>query len=408
MPSAVSPDVLASTPPPPRTQLTLGVLWMRFGAYHLARLKALARAGAQQGIRVVALEVASLDHYPWELRADPDGLHRHTLFPDASYSQLRATEIRARVQAALSHHQPDVVAINGWSVPEARAAQAWCQRQRVPTVLMSETKADDGEGPRPWWKERIKAHLVGRAHAALVGGRPQMAYLTQLGFPPAKIFLGYDAVDNAYFTTQAHHWRRDPAQARADARLPERYFFACTRFLPRKNLDGLLRAYAAYRRIILGESTQPPWDLVLAGSGEAEPALRQLQAELALSGVHWPGFLTYDQLPLYFSLASAFVHPAKIEAWGLVVNEAAASGLPLLVGESVGAAHELVQPGRNGCCFDPNNDAAITDALLAVSRRSDTERRAMGDHSLQIVADWGPERFAQGMLAAMQCALDHS
>jgi glycosyltransferase involved in cell wall biosynthesis len=354
---------------------------------------------------VVALEVASLDHYPWELNAESCSFHRHTLFPEATYQHLRPSEISSRVQAALAHHSPDVVALNGWSVPEARAANAWCRRQGVPTVLMSETKADDGPGRRPWWKERIKAHLVRQSQAALVGGRPQLAYLVQLGFPPAHIFLGYDAVDNAYFSAQATHWRSDPARVRAEAGLPDLYFFACTRFLARKNLDGLLRAYAAYRRITLAESSLPPWDLVLAGSGEAEPALRQLQADLDLSGVYWPGFLPYNQLPLHFALASAFVHPAKEEAWGLVVNEAAACGLPLLVGHSVGAAQELVQPGRNGWCFDSHSDAAITEALLAVSRLSDTERLAMGHHSLQIVANWGPDRFAQGMLDAVACAI---
>lgn len=379
---------------------------MRFGAYHLARLKALARAAQHQGLRLVALEVAGLDHYPWELCNDADGFLRHTLFPDSPYQQLRVHDIRARVQAALSHHQPDVVAINGWSVPEARAALSWCRRQGVPTVLMSETKADDAPGRRPWWKERIKAHLVSRSPAALVGGRPHQAYLIQLGFPSARIFFGYDAVDNAYFSTQANHCRQDASRARAAAALPQRYFFACTRFLPRKNLDGLLRAYATYRQITLSESSNPPWELVLAGSGEAEPNLKRLQGELGLTHVHWPGFLPYNKLPLHFSLASAFVHPAKEEAWGLVVNEAAACSQPLLVGQSVGAAQELVMPGLNGWCFDSHSDAAIAASLLAVSRLSETERRAMGERSLEIVAQWGPERFAKGMLDAVACAMD--
>ena len=87
-----------------------------------------------------------------------------------------------------------------------------------------------------------------------------------------------------------------------------------------------------------------------------------------LLGVIWAGFLQYQQLPRYYGLANAFIHPPKSEPWGLVVNEAAASSLPLLVSNTVGAGYELVRDGFNGFLFDPNSATDISEALLRLAR----------------------------------------
>jgi glycosyltransferase involved in cell wall biosynthesis len=385
----------------------IAVIWMRFGAYHLARLRGLAAFAAPAGHQIIGLEVASQDLYAWELQTGAEGFARQTLFTDRAYQELSAREIRSKVLAALNQLRPNAVAVNGWAVPEARAAMAWCQRNKVPVVLMSETKADDGAGARSWWKERVKSWLVQRCDSALVGGRAQAEYLTTLGFPYERIFLGYDAVDNDYFAAGAARVQAQTAQLRAQAGLPEKYFFACTRFLPRKNIDGLLRGYSAYRVACLETGAAAPWDLVIAGSGDEDTALRELATRLRIDGVQWAGFVRYNRLPLYFGLASAFVHPAKAEPWGLVVNEAAASGLPLLVGRTVGAGYELVQDGVNGWRFNASNDEDITHALLAVASLPEEKRAALGRRSYEIVADWGPQRFARGLLDAVGTVSAH-
>ncbi|QVL50086.1 MAG: glycosyltransferase family 1 protein [Thiocapsa sp.] len=380
--------------------MSILVLWARFGAYHLARLRGLAEVAGGVGRGVVGVEVAGQDHYGWDVCSGAAGFERRTLFPNQRYGDLEVRKIRLGVLTALDTTNPDVVAVNGWGVPEARAAIGWCRRRGVPAVLMSETKADDGGAPRRWWKEAVKRRLVERCDAALVGGRMQAAYLADLGFSRERIILGYDAVDNDYFAKGATAARADAVRWRAETGLPKRYFFACTRLLPRKNVDGLLRAYAEYRR----RCREVPWDLVIAGSGEEASALFDLERHLGVHGVHWVGFLQYEQLPIYFGLASAFVHPAKSEPWGLVVNEAAASGLPLLVGRTVGAAYELVGDGDNGILFDAGRDTDITRALLAAGEASAEARAAMAERSVAIVAEWSPRRFGEQMMAAVRAA----
>jgi glycosyltransferase involved in cell wall biosynthesis len=371
----------------------IAVLWSRFGPYHLARLKGAAEKSSDIA-EIVGIEVAEADlDYAWEFAEGAGRYERRTLFPQRNYHGLSSQSIRTAVSNTLEILNPDVVAVNGWSVTEARAALLWARRNGRRAVLMSETKEDDLE--RVWWKERLKRHFVQKFDAALVGGAKQMEYLVALGMPSERIFVGYDVVDNAYFRRGAVKARREKSQLRRTLALPIEYFFVCTRFLARKNLDGLLVAYADY-----SAKTQRPWALVIAGSGPDEARLRQMEKDLELRAVKWLGFVQYGQLPAYYGLASAFVHPAKSEPWGLVLNEAAASGLPLVVSDTVGARHELVQPNRNGITFDPHSPSSISQALSNISRRSPAERRAMGSNSSTIVAVWGPDLFGRQLLAA--------
>lgn len=366
---------------------TLAVLWQRFGAYHFARLRGAAESLASQGWQTVGIEVAGRDEYEWK-NVSEERVTRQTIFPDIDYNAVPSAQIRKRVMQTLDSLNADAVAINGWSVPEARAAAAWCRRNNRLAILMSESFESSGK----WWKEQLKRRRLRQFDAALVGGRWHADYLAGLGFPRDKIVIGYDAVDNAHFSTVPECSSMNGAKV---AELPKRYFFANTRFLPRKNIDGLLEAYRHYRTE--SERIKPatePWHLVISGSGEMDGEWKALANRLELSSsVHWPGFLQYEELPLFYANASAFVHVAHREAWGQVVNEAAAAGLPLIIGNRVGAACELVQDGFNGILVDSANVDEISRALLEVATRDDVQRQQMGHASQQIVDAYGPERF---------------
>ena len=113
--------------------------------------------------------------------------------------------------------------------------------------------------------------------------------------------------------------------------------------------------------------------------------------------VHWPGFIQYQHLPAVYRSAGIFVHPARQEPWGLVVNEAAAAGLPLIIGRRVGAACELVREGENGFLIDPDDTQSVAELLVRVTRMSEAERRSMGAASRRIAGDFGPERFGRAL-----------
>jgi glycosyltransferase involved in cell wall biosynthesis len=120
--------------------------------------------------------------------------------------------------------------------------------------------------------------------------------------------------------------------------------------------------------------------------------------------VRLPGFKQYAQLPVYYGLAEAFVHASTSEPWGLVVNEAMAAGLAVLVSKQCGCAADLVRDGVNGFRFDPQNVEELA-ALMSRLWRSPQRCAAMGQASLRIISYWGLERFGQGFRQAAQMAV---
>jgi glycosyltransferase involved in cell wall biosynthesis len=235
-----------------------------------------------------------------------------------------------------------------------------------------------------------------------VAGRLQRDYIVQLGMPRERVFLGYDAVDNCHFSDGADRARADAANLRHLHGLPERYILASARFIPKKNLEKLVMAFA---RAL--ELTPAPHHLVILGDGPGRTALQAVIASAGLgSRAALTGFKEYESLPAFYGLADAFVHVSLSEQWGLVINEAAAAGLPLVVSNVCGAAAELIEPGNNGILVDPNDVEDMAHALQHIMTLSEAERETMGQASRRIAADWGIDRFADGLREASDAALD--
>jgi glycosyltransferase involved in cell wall biosynthesis len=265
---------------------------------------------------------------------------------------------------------------------------------------MSESQRIDR--PRLWWKEMVKARRVKMFAAALVGGPSHRDYLVDLGMPKSMICLGYNAVDNQYYHNQASLWRSHPGSLQGLPTVP--FFLSVCRFVREKNLFRLIDAFVRYRE----QARQShPWDLVLCGDG---PQFRLIQKRIATcghaSGIHCPGFMQAMDLSRWYACASAFVLPSLSEPWGLVANEAASAGLPLLVSERAGAARTLVPDpeGTTGARFNPLDIQEITCKLTWMSLQSESSRKAMAMRAMELVNHWGPERFARGMLDAIALA----
>lgn len=375
----------------------VAILFDRFGPYHLARLRA---AAAIMPIQALELCGESTE-YAWDAVQD-QAVPRVTLFPERDRSALHGNEVRRAVRLALDRAAPAAVAVPGWATAGALAALEWCALRRCPAIIMSESTATDER--RSAVKEWIKRRLVRLGSAALVGGQPHRAYVRRLGLGDDRIFTGYDAVDNAYFACGAAEARQDRDALRTRLQLPARYFLASSRFIEKKNLPMLLRAYAAYRR----QAGAGAWSLVLLGDGVLRGSLEQQRVALGIEdAVLLPGFKQYGDLSVYYGLAAAFVHASTSEPWGLVVNEAMACGLPVLVSHRCGCSADLVIDGRNGWTFDPNDEAGLVAALVRMSGQSESARASLGAASSEIVAHWSPERFAAGLQAAVSAAFSN-
>jgi len=375
----------------------IAVVFHHIGPYHHARLNAVA-----DRLAVTGIEWSAKGYDSWGAADAPACYQKISLLPEATDNHPGKAELWRAFWSALEQAKPDVVAVNGWNNFGSLVAADCCVHRGIPMIVMSESAQQDE--PRTWWKELIKRRIVALYSAALVGGQRHVEYLVELGMPRDRIFTGYDVVDNAYFRRRAEELRSQKSDVRKQYGLPENYFLASARFIEKKNLPTLIRAYAAYRQKSEA-SGNPPWDVVLLGDGPLREALNSQLSTLNLHRhVRLPGFKQYDELPVYYALAKAFVHASTTEQWGLVVNEAIASGLPVIVSNRCGCVPELVQ--GNGFTFEPTDEHELASRLLQMASLSDDERRHLGDASYTIAANFAPKHFGEGMEQAAQLALN--
>lgn len=374
----------------------VAVLFDRFGPYHRARLQA-----AGKTMNVLGIELAGKsDTYDWNQVGESPSFERTTVFPGRASSEVTPRRMYETVRETLGAFGPDVIAPSGWHHPGALSALRWGLSHKVPVVVMSESSYRDHD--RTWWREALKRRVVGRFSAGLVGGERHRDYLERLGMPRDRIYLGYDVVDNAHFQTGAEQARRHASTRRDRLGLPETFFLASSRFTPKKNLPRLIEAFAQYRRA----APTGAWDLILLGDGPERPTVVEAMEEQGIREfVHLPGFKQYEELPDYYGLAGAFVHASTREEWGLVVNEAMAAGLPVLVSKHCGCAPDLVAEGENGYTFDPYDTEQLATYMTTLAHGG-VDRAAFGARSAGRIQNWAPEAFGRGLQQAAASALD--
>ena len=365
----------------------------RIGPYHHARFAAIAR---RLPLEVLETRPESQE-YPWRPGRDP-GYPVHRLHGACDPEQDPPTaELDRQLAALLEQRRPRVIVSVGWADRAYQRLLLAASRRRLPLVIVCDSRWRDEPRRRP--KEWLKRQLLRGYSAALVAGQESRAYLERLGLPPPLIQQPWDVVDNDLFAT-ATDPPRNPVSPEPDLAPLGPHLLCVSRFVAKKNHLGLLAAYARYQR------QGGRWGLRLIGSGPLEPAIRAAAARLtAPQRLRIDPFLQLEQLLPAYGAASGFVLASHTDQWGLVVNEAMAAGLPVLVSSACGCHADLITPGVTGFDFDPADDAALTALMHRLERQTPAERAAMlaaGRGRLQ--QQFSLEACAAGLERAVQQA----
>jgi glycosyltransferase involved in cell wall biosynthesis len=115
--------------------------------------------------------------------------------------------------------------------------------------------------------------------------------------------------------------------------------------------------------------------------------------------VCFPGFAQREDLAGLYALAEALVLPTHSDPWGLVVNEAMACGLPIIVSNVAGCSVDLVEDGWNGYVVPPRDSEKLRVAIDSLIREPDL-KAWMSVRSLERIRNYSPEACADGLAAA--------
>jgi len=356
--------------------------------YHHAQLNALALHGVT--VSVISYNNFSGVAFGNELSTPQKYTPMLLSSQDCEWSELNRS---------LAESRPRVVLVPGWGHSYALAALNWSMRNKVPCIAISDSQERDY--PRNPIVESIKAKLIRLFSAGFVAGQSSKAYLTKLGLPAERITIGCDVVDNDHFIRGSEQARQDNEAIRMALGLPNRYFLAVNRLIPEKNVTSIIEAYAKY----CDEGAPGGFGLVIVGDGPLQNELKKIVVSLQIENtVIFKGSVSYTDMPVYYSLASAFILASQIDPWGLVVNEAMCAGLPVLVSESCGSSVDLVQHGKNGFCFKPLDVATLAKLMAEVATDRDKASN-MGLCSRDIIALWTLDRYVVNINKAIEIAL---
>lgn len=208
-----------------------------------------------------------------------------------------------------------------------------------------------------------------RFDVMLVPGQEGLRLMRWFGMPDARVRMGMYGADPSLFTA-------GPALA---AR-PKTFLFV-GQFIARKDVLGLVRAFIRF------SERQPDWVLHLCGSGEQRkliPRHPRIQVE---------DFVQPEHLSQRLHGARFLVLPSLVEAWGLVVHEAALCGCGLVLSSAVGSAIDLA--GRaNALRFPAGNENELLRALHEAAEFDEPRLACAEAESISLAQRFGPRRFA--------------
>ena len=297
--------------------------------------------------------------------------------------------------AAVRKAAPDAIICGGYNYAASWHAQSWARRNRVPFLIWVESTIQDLRQGGPLI-EALKTCFLRRCSAYVAAGKSSSEYLLEFGIQPRLIFTAPNAVDNDFFATQAAAVRSRAHDERQALGLPERFFLFVGRLIRAKGVFDLLNAYAS-----LPPETRERVGLVLCGDGEVRGELQTQAAKIAPGRIVFPGFVQREKLAAYHALAETLVLPTHSDTWGLVVNEAMACGLPIIVTGVAGCAADLVEDGWNGRVVAAHDVRQLASALSLLAADPPLRVR-MGDHSRERIALYSPERCASGMAQSVR------
>lgn len=364
--------------------------------YRIPVLNALARR-PEIGLEVVFLSENDSTLRQWKVYKDEIKFQYHVL-PSwrqrlGKYNLL----LNRGVHSTLSRINPDVVLCGGYNYLASWAAAHWARAHGVPLLLWSESTAwDRRRGYR--LVEFLKARFLKLCTAFVVPGRSSLNYLTGLGMAEQQVFTAPNAVDTKLFSKLADAACRNEVAVRGRRGLPSRYFLFVGRLVKDKGIFELLDAYAQ-----LEAGLRSAVGLVFAGIGSDNRELVERAAQIVPGTIQFLGFVHREELPEVYALAEGLIFPTHSDPWGLVVNEAMACGLPVIVSSVAGCALDLVQDGGNGFVIQPGDVSQLAVAMARLAGDSQ-QRREMGIRSRERVEAYSPDAWANGMVEAVESA----
>lgn len=301
-----------------------------------------------------------------------------------------AKPYKQRIIHVLDKFNPDVLITGFVAFPYGAIGLQWAKSRNKAIVEYDDQRWNTF--PRGKVSTWIKSRIIRNVDTFLCPAPAWDETLLKWGFKKQEIFYGLDSSDNDF-------WSQEVDRVSFE-NLPSSYFMTLGRQGSMKNLPFFLNAYLEY----LKSGGIIP--LVMVGDGPDHETL--VSQSNNNPNITFLPFQDREHIRELFVNMKALVLPStKVETWGMVVNECMASGNIVAISNECGSSTTLVKDGINGFHFSPYDKNDIVNALFKIEKLSPIEEQQMHHNSLEIIKDWGVDRFSKGLYDACIYASNH-
>jgi glycosyltransferase involved in cell wall biosynthesis len=257
--------------------------------------------------------------------------------------------------------RPNIIFISGWIDKEYLQIGRLYKKKGITIIGLSDTliKRNVRQYLGKWYS---RWYLKNIFTAFWVSGKKAEDLIRYLGWENQPVFHGFYTIDHLKFYPLSNQIKTPS-------------FLFVGRLEKIKGVEILIAAYQWYRSIV-----QKPWTLKIAGTGSLQKNLPHLE------GIQYMGHLDNSKLANIYHQSACFILPSLHEPWGVVIHEAAASGLPLILSKNCGAKELFLQPNVNGWIWENKDFKSLGALMIKVhfTSKSKLERYGKKSHELSL------------------------
>jgi glycosyltransferase involved in cell wall biosynthesis len=276
----------------------------------------------------------------------------------------------------------DYIMVANPATPTGIIAIEYLKFRKIPFVLQSEGGfAKSGKGI----KERFKKHLMSGAKLYFSATETGDKYFITYGAKKEQIvrypFTSFYEKD----LVTAVPTKQEKLNIRKKLGIEEKkIILSIGRFIYRKGFDILLSACKDVDKTV---------GIYIVGGTPIEEYIK-LKQDLNLDNVHFVDFKSKDEIKEYYKMADLFVLPTREDTYGLVINEAMASGLPIITTDKCIAGLELVKDYENGFIVSVGDEKELAGKMNVILN-DDELREKIAKKSLEKIQWYTFENMAK-------------
>lgn len=364
-----------------------------FRLYWPARLNQLSENLKKRGDELFIIEISGKGSpYSFASKSDKIPLNWNYLFPEEAMEDISPVLAKKKIFQELNLISPDIILAGAIAFPSGAAAVDWAKRNNKAVVIFDDSKLDDV--PRSFLVNQVKKIIYSNVDAILCPAEDWLNTFKYWGFKEDAVFYGEDVVDNSFWAEKGIN---------GESFLPDKFILSVGRQIKRKNFDTIIKSFIAFHEQVPNSELE----LVLVGEGPERKKLEDIANGSIKNKIHFLPFQSPENLRKIYHQACFFILASYSEQWGLVVNEAMATGLPVVVSKQLGCASSLVQDKKNGFIVNAYSSQDFVTVYHKINNLKEKELIQMSEKSTEIISNWDLNRFSLGAMNAIDYAFQN-